>query len=112
MSLSRENKINSKETFDHVFKSPDVKISNELFLLLGKKTNKLYPRLGVALKKKNIKLAVHRNILKRKIKNSFMANKNNLKNLDYVVMSNKCIKVNDKNINKNLNSLWQNVFKN
>ena len=112
MSLSRENKINSKETFDHVFKSPDVKISNELFLLLGKKTNKLYPRLGVALKKKNIKLAVHRNLLRRKIKNSLMANKNNLKNLDYIVMSNKCLKINDKNINEHLNSLWQNVLKN
>jgi len=56
--------------FKNVFANP-VKSSDQYFTLLAIKNNFDYPRLGLAIAKKNIKKAVYRNIIKRTIRESF-----------------------------------------
>ena len=57
-----------KDDFDEVFNSSNQNVSSENFRALIKITNDNF-RLGMILPKKNIKLAVHRNYLKRIIRN-------------------------------------------
>ena len=57
-----------KDDFDEVFSNSTQNISSENFRALILITNSNF-RLGMILPKKNIKLAVHRNYLKRIIRN-------------------------------------------
>ena len=57
-----------KDDFDEVFNNSSQNISSENFRALILITNDNF-RLGMILPKKNIKLAVHRNYLKRIIRN-------------------------------------------
>ena len=93
MSLGRVHKISSKETFAHVFLNPDLRFSCKNFSLIATKSSNKIPRLGIALKKKNIKLSVHRNLIKRKIKKNFVLCKTKLPVLDYVIMSSRAMDV-------------------
>ena len=64
------------------------------------------PRLGVSIKKRDYKLATHRNMLKRKVKNSFMSFVDDLPAVDFIVMVRPGEKSNDKKI---LNEIWSNI---
>ena len=67
MSLGNKYIIPSKPNFTEVLKNPDLFEKVDNFFLYGKANNELNPRLGVAIKKKDYKLATERNYLKRKI---------------------------------------------
>ena len=78
MSLSEKYTLTQKIGFDIVFSNPDFKLKEGCFLLYGKKNNNRYPRLGISIKKKDYKLAVQRNSIKRMVKNSFASMVNKL----------------------------------
>ena len=64
----RYEPLKGKEKFDDIFKSPDYILKSKNFnALIVINENKF--SLGMILPKKNIKLAVHRNFLKRTIRN-------------------------------------------
>ena len=64
----RYEPLKGKEKFDAIFKSPDHLLKSKNFnALIVINENKF--SLGMILPKKNIKLAVHRNFLKRTIRN-------------------------------------------
>ena len=105
MSLGRVHKISSKETFAHVFLNPDLRFSCKNFSVIARKSSKKIPRLGVALKKKNIKLSVHRNLIKRKIKIIFMLCHTKLPALDFVIMSSKVVDIKSLNLEKEITLL-------
>jgi ribonuclease P protein component len=60
----------------------------------------------VAVRKKDIKLAVNRNKIKRKIKGGFLANALNLSAADYVVLVKKNIPEMNKVITEEINEIW------
>ena len=60
--------LTGKNDFDRVFKNTSQKIYSDNFRALVLINNNEF-RLGMILPKKNIKLAVHRNYLKRTIRN-------------------------------------------
>ena len=62
------------------------------------------PRLGVSIRKRDYKLAVERNRLKRRIKNSFRLNLNKLPCYDFVVMVSAGESLGNKN---KLDALWE-----
>ncbi|MEM7294418.1 MAG: ribonuclease P protein component, partial [Pseudomonadota bacterium] len=69
-----------------------------------------YPRLGMALAKKNLKRAVDRNAAKRVIRESFRRQRDALGGLDLVVLSKRGIEVNDKRgLHDGLESLWRDL---
>ena len=64
----RYEPLKGKEKFDDIFKCPDYILKSKNFsALIVYNENKF--SLGMILPKKNIKLAVHRNYLKRTIRN-------------------------------------------
>ena len=108
MSLGNKFIIPSRPNFTEVLKNPDLFEKVDNFFLYGKANNELNPRLGVAIKKKDYKLATQRNLLKRKIKNSFRAVVAELPCLDFIVVVKKNKPL--KNEYKNLSLLWKKCF--
>ena len=64
--------IPSSEGFNEAFSNPDRKVSTKHFMLLLKENDLGYARIGVAVRKKDIKLAVQRNRIRRKIKGNLI----------------------------------------
>ena len=60
--------LRGSNDFNEVFKNPSQKIDSEHFRVLTLINNKEF-KLGMILPKKNIKLAVQRNFIKRTIRN-------------------------------------------
>ena len=108
--MGLKHSIPSKEGFSEIFSSPDKKHSTDNFLLLCKDNSLEHPRLGVAIRKKDIKLAVNRNRIKRKIKGSFRSKVLELPKKDYVVLVKKKVPDKGDDLNKDLEILW-NKFK-
>ena len=99
--------IPSSEGFSRAFSKPEQKISTKHFLLL-KNTNDLsFARIGVAVRKKDIKLAVHRNKIKRQIKGSFAIRSSALPAFDYVVLVKKNITLSGSLVKEELEKLWK-----
>jgi len=71
--------------FKKVFAKP-VKSSDQYFTLLAIKNNLDYPRLGLAIAKKNIKKAVQRNLIKRTVREHFRLQQD-LGGIDVVVLA-------------------------
>tara|TARA_Y100001936_G_C15979265_1_gene615691 strand:- start:173 stop:508 length:336 start_codon:yes stop_codon:yes gene_type:complete len=109
MGLKRS--IPSSEGFSEIFSNPDKKYSTNNLLLLSKENHLEHSRIGVAIRKKDIKLAVIRNRIKRKIKGSFRAKVLELEKKDYVVLVKKKLSDEEKELDADLDLLW-NKFKN
>jgi ribonuclease P protein component len=71
--------------YKKVFAKP-VKSSDQYFTLLAIRNDLDHPRLGLAIAKKNIKKAVHRNIIKRTVRENFRLQQH-LGNIDIVVLA-------------------------
>ena len=104
MGLKRS--IPSKEGFSKIFSAPDKKHSTKTLLVLSKENNLEHSRLGVAIRKKDIRLAVNRNRIKRKIKGSFRAKVLELQKKDYVVLVKNKFSDKDKDLGQELEFLW------
>ena len=98
--------IPSKEGFSKIFSTPEKKHSTKNLLVLSKENDIEHSRLGVAIRKKDVRLAVNRNRLKRKIKGSFRAKVLELQKKDYVVLVKGKLSNKEKDIAKELEGLW------
>tara|TARA_B100001750_G_scaffold197266_1_gene169829 strand:+ start:1730 stop:2065 length:336 start_codon:yes stop_codon:yes gene_type:complete len=103
MPLQEKFLIPSSQGFGPVYKKPDLRFNSGNFRVLAKQNKADLPRLGVSIKKKDYKLAVERNRLKRRIKNSFRVNLNKLPSYDFVVVVNAGESLGNKN---KLDALW------
>jgi ribonuclease P protein component len=72
--------------YKKVFAKP-VKSSDTYFTLLAIRNDYDHPRLGLAIAKKNIKKAVHRNVIKRAVRENFRIQQQSLGNIDIVVLA-------------------------
>lgn len=70
-SFGREKRLLSPKQFKMVFDSPTGKVSGKQVLLLARPNGLTYPRLGLVIGKKNVRLSVERNRIKRQIRESF-----------------------------------------
>jgi len=104
--MSPKRSISSKEGFSDIFDSPDQKYSTNNILILSKDKGLGFSRIGVAIRKKDNKLAVDRNNIKRKIKGSFRAKVLELPHKDFVVYVKKNIKGKEEELKKDLDKIW------
>ena len=86
MSLSDRYKVPSSPGFSSILSKPDFKFNKGSYLVFCKENSVKNPRLGVSIKKRDYKLATQRNMLKRKVKNSFMGFIADLPSVDFVVL--------------------------
>ena len=106
MSLSVRYTVPSNPGFSRILSKPDLKFNKGNYLVFGKENSLGVPRLGVSIKKRDYMLATHRNMLKRKVKHSFMSFIEDLPAIDFIVMVGTGELTNDKNT---LCELWSSV---
>lgn len=107
LNFSKEKRLLKKQSFSLVFKKNDKKIYYKNFLILIKKNEYLVPRLGIIIPKKIVKNAVDRNLLKRKIRESFRKNQLDLVRIDIIFLLTKKSKLDRDNIKKlNFFNVW------
>ena len=87
-------------------------VSSPQFLLLAKPNQLSHPRLGLAIAKKQVKLAVGRNQIKRVVREVFRHESNETPNIDIVVMVRRGVNGLDaKELHQCLELLWQQLVK-
>ena len=86
MSLSDRYTVPSNPGFSRILSKPDLKFNKGNYLVFGKENSLEVPRLGVSIKKTDYMLATRRNMLKRKVKHSFMSFIEDLPAIDFIVM--------------------------
>lgn len=103
----RQVRLLNNSEYQKVFKETHCKSSDQYLTLLACPNNKFYPRLGLAISKKQLKTAVVRHRVKRIIRESFRHNKEALQGLDIVVLGKRAADVNNMALNKSLEKHWQ-----
>ena len=113
--FNRESRLLTPGHFQSVFKKP-IRFGSSHFTILVIPSN--LPdkscknnRLGLAIAKKRVKLAVQRNRIKRIIRESFRLNQHKLPPIDIVVMVKSGIdQLDNKEINQQLSKIWRKII--
>ncbi|WWO97916.1 MAG: ribonuclease P protein component [Candidatus Dasytiphilus stammeri] len=84
-SFSDNLRLLTKKNFSKVIKKQH-KICMSSMILFYSGNSIDHPRIGIAISKKNVKLAHERNRIKRLIRESFRYHKNDLYAMDFVLM--------------------------
>ncbi|MEI6746050.1 MAG: ribonuclease P protein component [Methylococcaceae bacterium] len=87
-SFPQKSRLKTPADYKKVFTNP-TKSSDSYFTLLAVENNFDYPRLGLVVAKKNIRKAVHRNRVKRVVRDNFRRNRHTMINIDIVVLARK-----------------------
>ena len=96
----------TQQTFQHVFDKASYRVSHRHFLILARSNDSKQARLGLVMGKKNIRLAVDRNRVKRIARESFRRHHANLPALDIIVIARRGLGDLDKNIATMLSDAW------
>ncbi len=75
--------------YSSVFQDVELRVSSKHFLILAKNQHAKQPRLGIIVAKKNVKLAVQRNRLKRQLRETFRKQRHILPCIDIVLLAKK-----------------------
>ncbi|MFD2165797.1 ribonuclease P protein component [Thalassotalea euphylliae] len=95
--------------FQEVFSNPS-RFGSSHFTILITKNNHSKCRLGMAIAKKRVKLAVQRNRIKRLTRESFRLHQHELPSVDMVVMVKSGIdNLDNATINKQLVKIWRKI---
>lgn len=87
--FTREKRLLTPRQFKAVFDSPSGKLPGRNVLLLVRENGLPYPRIGLVIGKKSVKLAVERNRIKRQLRETFRLHQMELTGWDIVVISRK-----------------------
>lgn len=103
------HRLRVDQDYKHLFKTGQYsnRGQDSCFRLLIGRNALDYPRLGMRVAKKHLKLAVQRNHVKRLIREGFRQNQHLLGGVDIVVIATKSIKTASlQSIKRDLISLW------
>ena len=84
--FTRQYRLLHSREFQRVFSNTQCKSADRLLTLLAAPNDCDHARLGLAISKKRIKTAVERNRLKRLVRDSFRRHRDELENIDIVVI--------------------------
>ncbi|RYY77409.1 MAG: ribonuclease P protein component [Gammaproteobacteria bacterium] len=103
--------LNSSD-FQTVFDDAPLRTSHQHFLFLARQNEFNRPRLGLVIAKKNIRLAVDRNRMKRLIRETFRAKQQQLAGIDVIVLARKGMNdVTNIVLIEQLNKQWQGLIR-
>jgi ribonuclease P protein component len=98
--------------FQQVFDSASFRISHQHLLLLACHNGRGFPRLGLVVAKKHLRLAVDRNRIKRLFRESFRKRQADLADLDLILLSrNGLDKLDNASVFSLLDHQWQRLLK-
>ncbi|GAB1256705.1 ribonuclease P protein component [Aurantivibrio plasticivorans] len=87
LGLSKSSRLLNSHDFQRVFQDAQFKVSHRYLLILARPNGLSYPRLGLVIAKKNIRFAVQRNRIKRRIRETFRLQQHTLPCLDAIVLA-------------------------
>lgn len=112
MRFRKTNRLLNSSDFSAVFDNADYKVSHSQFLILARMNTNGCPRLGLVIAKKNVRLAVQRNKLKRHIRESFRLKQHHLPPIDAIVLARRgSDEIAADQLIKTLGKLWNRVAK-
>lgn len=112
LSFPRQSRLLNARSYKNVFDEPTQRKSDQHTVILAKTNDLGYARLGLVVSKKNVKLAVNRNKVKRVIRESFRHCQVNLNSLDVVVIAKQGIGLKTKiALREQLDKLWSKLIK-
>ncbi len=104
-------KMSNPRDFSRIFNS-GKRIGGNYLTVITLENSVGHPRLGLAIARKHLKLACHRNRLKRIIRDSFRQSQFDLANIDMVVLSKTNMQQHSlEQISVALDKLWLTVLK-
>ena len=86
-SFKRAQRLLNASEFQQVFDNVDAKVGHQAFLILARRTDRPFSRLGLIAAKKHLRRAVARNAFKRQVRESFRCNQSLLTGIDLIVMA-------------------------
>lgn len=108
----RSQRLLNAADFQNVFSEPPLRASHQHCLILAKPNNLGYNRLGLVIAKKNIRLAVHRNRIKRLIRESFRHLPSNNAGIDAIVLARKGLgEVDNPGVTQIMDKQWLRIQK-
>jgi ribonuclease P protein component len=88
-SFTKEGRLLDADAYKRVFDGAETKASHKYFLLLGRSNKLNHNRLGLVIAKKNIRLAVQRNRIKRVAREFFRTHPAEKPGLDVIFLARK-----------------------
>lgn len=111
-SFSKSLRLLESGDFQRVFDDAPFRASHQHFLILARANALGYPRLGLVIAKKHLRLAVERNRFKRLIRENFRTHQHSFSGLDVIVLSRKGLEnLDNQTFTQQLNQQWQRIFK-
>ena len=103
--------LNSSD-FQRVFDDAPLRTSHQHFLFLAKYNQLPYGRLGLVIPKKQIRLSVDRNRVKRLIRETFRHQQSQLAGIDVIVLARKGMsELTNPQLLEQLNGQWQRLIR-
>ncbi|MEX0739301.1 MAG: ribonuclease P protein component [Pseudohongiella sp.] len=110
--FGRNLRLLTASDYKAVFSQAEFKVSCPQLLILATRHDNVSPRLGLVIAKKNIRLAVQRNRVKRLIRESFRHQQDSFTGLDIVILARKGLGTMDNAaIARLLDKLWQDLVR-
>lgn len=110
--FSKSQRLLNSSQFSPVFDQPCFKIHHPNILILAKKNDLGVARLGIIVAKKNVKLAVKRNRIKRLTRETFRNKQHKLPAIDAIVLARRgCDQLDNASLVEALNGLWNRAAK-
>lgn len=108
VGFSKARRLLTSEDYKQVFDQTDLKVSCREVLILARCQKQQPPRLGLVIAKKNVRLAVHRNRIKRQVRESFRLCQTELAGLDIIVLARRGVdQLDNATLRSRLDHLWQ-----
>ncbi|GAA4092847.1 ribonuclease P protein component [Zhongshania borealis] len=103
--------LNASE-YQAVFDESRLKVSSAEILFLARKNDLDRPRLGLVIAKKNVRLSVQRNRVKRNVRETFRLCQHKLQGIDVIVLARRGLdQLDNKQMQEICNQLWHQLEK-
>ncbi len=106
--FTRTQRLLKAAEFQSIFDNTVFKVGDTQFVVLARPNNLEYPRLGLVIAKKKVRLSVDRNRIKRLVRESFRLNQLELPAVDILFLARQMVTSTETNImRQSLEKAWQ-----
>ena len=110
--FDRTLRLLNASDYQTVFNQSRLKVSTPEILFLAIHNQQHQPRLGLVIAKKNVRLSVQRNRIKRIVRETFRLQQHELGNLDVIVLARRGLdKMDNQQLQQVCTELWQQLKK-
>lgn len=110
LPFSRQQRLLNSNAYKRVFEDAAVKVGTKHIVVLATPNTEGFARLGLVVSKKNVRLAVNRNKVKRIIRESFRLKQAKLTAFDIVVIAKQGIDPQPESLWEQLEKVWKKLI--